>query len=175
MGLNLAGGAITGTPTQGGPFTFTIDVTDTGLPIGPSNCGGNRTYTVTVGCPTITVNPSSVPSGMAGSLYGPVQFMQSGGNGSITWSVTNEPTTAGAWGTGTFTLFVHATDGANNTSTDVNDVFIVDTVAPTVAITNPTNNQLFNAATVISSISAGPRLGSCVRIVAAHESSCVNC
>src|SRR5207237_608144 len=72
---------------------------------------------------------------------------------SITWSVTNEPTTAGAWGTGTFTLFVHATDGAVNVSSDVNDVFYVDQTAPTVTITNPTPHQYFNAATVVTTLS----------------------
>src|SRR5204863_8389788 len=72
---------------------------------------------------------------------------------STTWSVTNEPTTAAAWGAGTCTLFVHSTDGAVNVSSDVNDVFYVDQTAPTVTITNPTQNQYFNAATVISSLS----------------------
>jgi len=94
-GLNLVGNAITGMPTQTGPFTFTIDVTDTGLAAGPTNCGGNRTYTVTVNCPTISVTPATVPSGTAGVVYGPVQFAQTGGVGTITWSVTSNNLPAG--------------------------------------------------------------------------------
>src|SRR5205085_309647 len=90
----------------------------------------------------LTISPATA---IPGSVNSPVL--------STTWSVTNEPSTAAAWGTGTFTLFMHGTDSAGNTSTDVNDVFIVDSIAPTITITNPTQNAYFNAATVVSSIS----------------------
>src|SRR5438874_1588876 len=49
---------------------------------------------------------------------------------------------------------MHATDGAGNLSTpDTSVVFFVDTVAPTVTITPPTQFQYFNATTVISTLS----------------------
>src|SRR5207237_7262502 len=72
---------------------------------------------------------------------------------STNWQVTNEPGTAAAWGTGYFTLYMHGTDGADNTSADTTANFNVDSVAPTVTITNPTQNTYYNAATVISSLS----------------------
>src|SRR5262249_6616840 len=78
-GLNLTNGAITGTPTQTGQFTFTIDVTDTGLAAGPNNCSGNRTYTVTVVCPTITIT-TNLPGGTQGVAYNQT-LMATGGSG----------------------------------------------------------------------------------------------
>ncbi|HMV84203.1 MAG TPA: putative Ig domain-containing protein [Blastocatellia bacterium] len=68
-GLTLAGGVISGMPTALGTTTFTIDVTDTGLAIGPTNCGGNRTYTVTVSCPTITLGPATLPNATVNTSY----------------------------------------------------------------------------------------------------------
>src|SRR5207248_2407423 len=72
---------------------------------------------------------------------------------STAWSITNEPGTAAAWGTGYYTLLVNATDGAGNLSADTSVNFYVDQLPPTVVITNPTTNEYFNALTVVSSIS----------------------
>src|SRR5204863_533265 len=70
-----------------------------------------------------------------------------------TWSITNEPGSAAAWGTGYYTLLANATDGAGNLSADTSVNFYVDQLPPTVTITNPTANEYFNATTVVSSIS----------------------
>lgn len=47
------------------------------------------TYIALPPCPTIGVTPANIPAGTAGAAYGPVQFMQSGGSGSISWSVSS--------------------------------------------------------------------------------------
>ncbi len=125
-GLTLSsGGALTGTPTVAGTFNFTAQATDT---IG---CQGTRSYSLTINpsCPTITVNPSNptLPPGQAAQPYSQT-FTQTGGNGSITWSVstgalpnglTLNPATGLLSGTpvvfGTFNFIIRATDGNNCT------------------------------------------------------------
>ena len=81
MNLNSAG-AITGTPTASGPFSFTAKVTDSG--------GGSATQvfslTIVPG-PTITTAPT-LPSGTAGVAYIPVMLAATGGQTPYTWSIT---------------------------------------------------------------------------------------
>lgn len=64
--LNSVTGAITGTPTTAGTYTFTITATDA------TGCSGSRQYTITItspGCPAIIVNPTTLPPGFAQQLY----------------------------------------------------------------------------------------------------------
>jgi hypothetical protein len=114
--------------------------------------GGTTTYwnganwvAADPGYSALTITTSPVIPGAAGS---PVN--------TTNWSITNEPATAAAWGTGTFTLLVNGTDGAGNTSADTGVTFYVDQAPPTVTITSPTQNQYFNATTVVSTLSTGP-------------------
>ncbi|HNG33922.1 MAG TPA: choice-of-anchor Q domain-containing protein, partial [Blastocatellia bacterium] len=58
-----ATGALSGTPTQSGSFPIIINATDV------SGCTGSVNYTLTVNCPTITVNPASLPNGVVGTAY----------------------------------------------------------------------------------------------------------
>lgn len=85
-GLALApGGALTGTPTTAGSFTFTVRATDAAA------CFGSRIYTIVInaaGCPTITVAPTTIPAATAGVPYGPVNITASGGVAPYTFSVT---------------------------------------------------------------------------------------
>jgi hypothetical protein len=58
--LNGATGAITGTPTAAGTFTFTITATDA------NGCNGSRLYEISIasaGCPVITLSPTTLPPG----------------------------------------------------------------------------------------------------------------
>jgi hypothetical protein len=58
--LNSATGAITGTPTAAGTFTFTITATDA------NGCFGSRLYEITIaspGCPAIILSPTTLPPG----------------------------------------------------------------------------------------------------------------
>jgi hypothetical protein len=61
LSLNASTGAITGTPTADGTFTFTITASAGG-------CTGLRSYTVTIACATITL-PGSLPPATAGVSY----------------------------------------------------------------------------------------------------------
>src|SRR5262249_2787893 len=64
-GLTLsAAGALAGTPTASGAFNFTIKATDA------NGCFGSSAFTLTTnGCPTVTLNPASLPNGTQGTVY----------------------------------------------------------------------------------------------------------
>jgi hypothetical protein len=56
-------GALTGSPTQSGTFNFQVTASGFG------SCTGSRDYELVIGCPVITLNPSSLPGGPMGSPY----------------------------------------------------------------------------------------------------------
>jgi hypothetical protein len=65
-GMTLsATGLLAGTPTTFGAFNFTVRATDL------NGCQGTRAFTLTISapCPTITVNPASLPDGAVGAAY----------------------------------------------------------------------------------------------------------
>jgi hypothetical protein len=118
--LNTGTGVLSGTPTQTGSFPITITATDA------NNCTGSRGYTLVINCQTITVNPTTIPSGTAGTAYTQT-FTQTAGIGTITWSVTGtlptgitlNPSTGVLSGTptqtGSFPITITATDSNNCT------------------------------------------------------------
>ncbi|HMZ20198.1 MAG TPA: putative Ig domain-containing protein, partial [Blastocatellia bacterium] len=62
-GLQLSSaGLLSGTPTVTGAFNFTITADS-------NNCRGSVTYSVNVTCPTVTVNPATLPGGLIGTAY----------------------------------------------------------------------------------------------------------
>lgn len=60
--LNAATGALTGTPTTTGAFTFIVTAST-------GSCAGTRTYTVTIACPSVSFTTASLPAGQAGVAY----------------------------------------------------------------------------------------------------------
>ncbi|MDX2033142.1 MAG: putative Ig domain-containing protein [Blastocatellia bacterium] len=63
-GLTLnASGTIAGTPTTAGSYSFSLRVSD------GNNCFIDKAYNFTVTCPTITINPPSLPNGTVGATY----------------------------------------------------------------------------------------------------------
>ena len=61
--LNPSTGAITGLVTVAGTYNFTIKA-DAG-----NGCSGSQSYTLVVGCPTITISPATLPNGTTGTSY----------------------------------------------------------------------------------------------------------
>lgn len=63
-GLTLTpGGLISGTTTSTAPANIVVAATDA------NGCVGTRSYTLAVGCSPITISPSTLPPGTAGSSY----------------------------------------------------------------------------------------------------------
>ncbi len=85
-GLTLAqNGLLSGTPTTAGTYRFTITAT-----ILNSLCPGSRGYTLTVtgaSCPTVTINPASLPAGQSGAAYSQ-PLSGSGGAAPYSFAVT---------------------------------------------------------------------------------------
>ncbi|MGV3659672.1 MAG: GEVED domain-containing protein [Prosthecobacter sp.] len=60
-----SGGALTGTPTNTNPATFTVRA------LASDGCVGTRSYTLTPACPALTLNPVALPSAYLGATYNP--------------------------------------------------------------------------------------------------------
>ena len=78
-------GQLSGMPMSTGSFTFTVRATDM------NGCFGSRVYTIVInaaGCPTITLDPATIPAATAGTPYGPVTITASGGMEPYTYAVT---------------------------------------------------------------------------------------
>lgn len=121
VGLTLTPGtgAITGTPTAPGTYTFSITATDA------NGCTGSRLYTITIastGCPAILLSPSTLPPGTTGSPYAQ-SVTASGGSAAYAYAVISgalptglslNPTTGLISGTpqgpGLFNFTIRATD-----------------------------------------------------------------
>src|SRR5882762_6535397 len=85
LALSSTTGAIGGTPTSPGSFTFTVQVTDSAA------ATASQAYTLAVGSPgspLSIVNASTLPSGTVGATYSLV-FPATGGTLPYSWSVSN--------------------------------------------------------------------------------------
>ena len=126
VGLSIdASGNITGTPTAGGTFHFTVQATDSSTGAGPY--AGSQAVTLTVDAPTITLSPGTLPDGLLSVAYSQ-QLTASGGTAPYTnfrvTSGTLPPgltlSTAGllsgkATAIGSFSFTVTATDSSTGT------------------------------------------------------------
>ncbi|MDW8412838.1 MAG: putative Ig domain-containing protein [Acidobacteriota bacterium] len=131
-------GTLSGTPTAGGTYTFTITATDA------NGCAGTQTYTVSINCPTITLSPATLPNGAVGAAYPSQTLTASGGTAPYTFSVTSgtlppgltlstggvlsgTPTTAG-----TYNFTITATDANGCAGSQAYSVTII--VCPTITL-----------------------------------------
>ena len=80
LSLNTSTGAITGTSSVAGSFSFTITATDS------FGATGSRAYTVVVNTP-VAVNPGSLPATTQGVPYSQ-SVTSTGGTGAVTFAVT---------------------------------------------------------------------------------------
>jgi predicted extracellular nuclease len=138
-GLSLTtSGSIAGTPAKVGTFNFTVTATASG-------CAGSRDYSITIGCPTLSLSPATLPSAFRGAEYGET-FVATGGAAPIVYSLTGQRpaglqlnTSTGRFSgtltqTGNFNFTVKATD-ANGCSTSRDYTLTVYTTA--LKITDP--------------------------------------
>lgn len=117
--LNPTTGAITGSPTTAGTFTFTITATDV------NGCSGSRLYEITIagpGCAVITLSPTTLPPGQVNTVYSQ-SVLASGGTPPYTYAISSgalpngltlNPATGAITGvpvqTGLFNFTIQATD-----------------------------------------------------------------
>lgn len=124
LSLNTTG-ALSGTPTAGGTFNFTVQATDSST--GPGPFSGTRAYTLVVAAPTISLPATTLADGTAGSAYSAALNPATGGTSPYTYAVTGGALPAGialsASGSlsgtpsavGTFNFTVTATDNSTGT------------------------------------------------------------
>lgn len=125
-GLSLSsGGTLSGTPTAGGSFNFTITATDSSGAPGPFN--GARAFTLTVASASVTLPATSLAGGQRNVPYAATLNPATGGTAPYSYAVTAGAlpagmtlSAAGAFGGtptafGSFSFTVTATDSSTGT------------------------------------------------------------
>lgn len=126
-GLTLSsGGALSGTPTAGGTFSFTVTATDSSPFPGPFS--GSQSYLLTINAPTITLPAITLAGGTLGAAYSVAITPASGGTSPYAYAITNgalpggltlNTATGAITGTptavGTFFFDITATDSSTGT------------------------------------------------------------
>jgi Putative Ig domain len=150
-GLTLAAGtgAITGTPSASGTFSFTVQVSDNSSPVQTQTAAVSITVAPTpVATAQLTIATSSLAAGTDGAAYKQT-LLASGGTAGYTWSIAAGSLPAGLTlsGTGvisgtptvsgTFGFTVSVSDSSNPVQTQTAALSI--TVAPTQLMVTPTS------------------------------------
>ncbi|WP_189644632.1 putative Ig domain-containing protein [Luteimonas gilva] len=137
VGMSFSsGGVFSGTPTTAGTFNLTVRATDS------HGQTGDQAYNIVIAAPTITISPSTIPGGTAGTPYS-ATLTASGGTAPYSFSIVSgtlpvgvsfnsagtysgTPTTAG-----TYTATIRATDNNGFTADQAYSIVIA---APTIVI-----------------------------------------
>ena len=82
LALNSSTGVISGTPTANVSANITVSATDS------VGCAGTRSYTLSIGCPSMDISPAALSSGLVGTAYSQT-MTASGGTGPYTWTVSS--------------------------------------------------------------------------------------
>lgn len=144
-GLTMAGGTISGTPTAAGTFNLTVTATDS------LGFTGSRTYATTVGAPTVTLTPTTLPAGQVGQNYA-TTIIASGGTSPYTFSSTGvlpagltlSPSTGALSGQlttpGTYVFTVTAVDHSTGSGAPFSGqrTYTVNVTAPTITLSPAT-------------------------------------
>ncbi|MDB6076197.1 MAG: putative Ig protein, partial [Verrucomicrobiaceae bacterium] len=97
MGFNASSGMISGIPTAASTSNITVRATNQQL------CAGTKSFTLTVGCPTIAITPSPLTDAYVNGSYS-LPLIAWNGNPPYTWAMTSGTLPAGLTfnaGTGT--------------------------------------------------------------------------
>ncbi len=156
-GMSLSpAGVLSGTPTGGGTYNFTVRATDSSTGTGPY--AGSQAYTLTVSAPALSLSPASLQAPVAGVAYSQA-FTAGGGTAPYTFAVAAgtlpaglslNPSTGVLSGTpptaGTHTFTVRVTDSSTGTGApySISRVYTLATgqgmpSAPPVAVTTLSN------------------------------------
>ena len=92
--LNASTGAISGTPTGNvtGPINFTVKVTDAETPTAQT---ATKSLSITISATTLSVTTTSLPTGVAQSVYPGATLAATGGVTPYSWAVTTGTLPAG--------------------------------------------------------------------------------
>ncbi|MGY5778273.1 putative Ig domain-containing protein [Rhizobium sp. LEGMi135b] len=165
LSLSAATGVISGTPTAGGTFNFTITARDSSTGTGPFT--GSRPYTLSISAPTISVSPASLSAGTVGTAYNQT-ITASGGTSSYSFSITSGALPAGVTlsssgtlsGTptagGTFNFTVTARDSSTGTGAPFtgSKIYSLTIATPTITIAPATLTAATVGASYNQTISA---------------------
>jgi hypothetical protein len=139
LSLDTSSGAITGTPSAGGAFNFTVHAVDA------NNNFGNRAYTVNIGSNSLTVTPGALPGGTQGVAYSQIVGATGGtapysfavASGALPGGLSLNASTGVISGTpsasGPFSFTIRATDVNFNTGSQAYTV----NIAPVPLTVNP--------------------------------------
>ena len=169
-GLSIASdGTLSGTPTAGGTYNFTVTATDSSTGTGPYT--GSRAYSLTVNAPTVTVAPTTLSTGTTGSSYSQ-SVSASGGTAPYSYAITAGVHPAGLTlasdgmlsGTptagGVYTFTVTATDSSTGTGPYTGSrAYSLTINAPTVSISPTTLPGATDGASYSQSVSASGGTG----------------
>src|SRR5207253_373982 len=141
-GLTMStAGKITGTPTAGGTFNFTVTATDSSTGTGPFS--GSQSYSLVVAAPTIAISPTTLPGAKIGTSYNHTltatggtapytSFMVTAGTlpTGLTLSTSGLLSGVPTIGGGTFSFTVTATDSSTGTGPFTGSATYVVTITP---------------------------------------------
>ncbi|MDF0644120.1 MAG: putative Ig domain-containing protein [Nitrospira sp.] len=116
LGLNAATGNISGTATQTGTFSFTVQVTDAI----PQSDSQPLSITITPPAPP-QITTSSLPNGTVTQAYPATQLQASGGTAPLTWDPAVQPALPNglSWNAGTHTITGTPLNGSQGTTQHV--------------------------------------------------------
>ncbi|WP_425510807.1 putative Ig domain-containing protein [Xanthomonas hortorum] len=164
--VDVATGALSGTPTVAGTFNFTLTVSDST----PSPAAqASRSYTLTIAAPSIAITPSALPAAVRGTAYSQAVTASGGiapysyalGSGALPAGITlaSNGTLAGtATVEGSFNFTVVATDAGNFTGSQAYALTVTGPNLVLPASTLPAGNagQAYSAAIAPASGGTAP-------------------